>query len=554
VLPSSRISANEFSIRVDSRQFAVDVLKAMTRLSIRSRKKWITVRKAVQIAALLIFITLVVMARRGGWPADVVNAPLRLDPLLMLAHALATRTLLIGSLLALIVVVLTLIFGRAWCGWLCPLGTVLDLFTLKHWRKKNAGVSDHWRAVKYLLLLIIIAAAIFGNLSLLIFDPITIMVRTVSIGVWPAADQFVTGLERTLYEVPFLQDPISAFDTALRPAVFPLEPAYYREAALFAAIFVGLIALNAIAPRFWCRYLCPLGGLLGVISKIAIFRREVQGDCTACGACQIKCPTDTIGSLAHPSTPLRSAQDAFVSDPAECTLCLDCWAVCAQSGVKFPAHFSFAKRRDYDPNRRQVLIALGTTIAGLAVLNSDAVVRRDHPHLLRPPGARENDLLDKCVRCNLCSRACPTSGLQPSIVEAGLEGFWTPILVPRLGYCDYSCNACGQVCPVQAIPPLSLDEKRQQVIGKAYIDQNRCIAWADHRDCIVCEEMCPLPEKAITLEKTEVLKTDGTPGTVQLPHVDREKCIGCGICEYKCPLNGEAAIRVYTPGDSTPVT
>jgi len=534
----------------------------MARTSIRSRKKWITVRKAVQITALLLFIALVVMARRGGWPAEFVNAPLRLDPLLMLAHALATRTLLIGSALALIVLVLTLIFGRAWCGWLCPLGTVLDLFTLKRLPKKlirnagsharetggmgaasaaSAGVSDKWRTVKYLLLLAIIAAAILGNLSLLIFDPITIMVRTVSIGVWPATDQIVTSLERTLYEVPFLQEPIGTFDNALRPTVFPIAPAYYRDIALFAAIFIGLIALNAIAPRFWCRYLCPLGGLLGAISKLAVFRREVQGDCNACGACQIKCPTDTI-----------DPDRGFASDPAECTMCLDCWAVCAQSGVKFPAHRSLAQRRDYDPNRRQALIAIGTAVSGLALINSDAVARRDTPHLLRPPGARENDLLDKCVRCNLCSRACPTNGLQPSITEAGLEGFWTPILVPRLGYCDYSCNACGQVCPVQAIPPLSLDEKRLCVIGKAYIDQNRCIAWADHRDCIVCEEMCPLPEKAIKLEKTEVIQSDGSTASVQLPHVEREKCIGCGICEYKCPLNSDAAIRVYVSSDSAP--
>jgi MauM/NapG family ferredoxin protein len=218
--------------------------------------------------------------------------------------------------------------------------------------------------------------------------------------------------------------------------------------------------------------------------------------------------------------------------------------------VKLPAHVSIAQRHDYDPNRRQVLIALGTTITGLALFNSDAVAKRDQPHLLRPPGARENDLLDKCVRCNLCSRACPTSGLQPSISEAGLEGFWTPILVPRLGYCDYACNACGQVCPVQAIPPLSLDEKRQRVIGHAYIDQNRCIAWADHRDCIVCEEMCPLPDKAIKLEKAPVVNTAGDSVMVQLPHVDRDKCIGCGICEYKCPLDGDAAIRVYVPAAS----
>jgi NAD-dependent dihydropyrimidine dehydrogenase PreA subunit len=125
-------------------------------------------------------------------------------------------------------------------------------------------------------------------------------------------------------------------------------------------------------------------------------------------------------------------------------------------------------------------------------------------------------------------------------------------LVPRLDCCDYSCNACGQACPVQAIPPLSLDQKRQLVIGLAYINQNRCIPWSDHQPCLVCEEMCPLPQKAIQLEQATVWAPDGTQVALQLPHVLRDLCIGCGICEYKCPVSGEAAIRVYMPKVEVP--
>ena len=98
-----------------------------------------------------------------------------------------------------------------------------------------------------------------------------------------------------------------------------------------------------------------------------------------------------------------------------------------------------------------------------------------------------------------------------------------------------------------------MDEKQQTTIGKAYIDQNRCIAWADHRDCIVCEEMCPLPEKAVYLEKNRLLGDDQKEMEIQLPFVNRDLCIGCGICEYKCPVAVEAAIRVYSPAqDSIP--
>jgi ferredoxin len=179
------------------------------------------------------------------------------------------------------------------------------------------------------------------------------------------------------------------------------------------------------------------------------------------------------------------------------------------------------------------------------VVRSSVAPRTLANHRLRPPGAAEDDLLARCLRCGACMRACPTSGLQPALTEAGLEGLWTPVLVPRLGYCDFACSACGQACPVQAIPSLGLEEKRQQVIGKAYIDQNRCIAWSDHIDCIVCEEMCPLPDKAVYLEQVAFSSGEGEPRQVQVPHVDRQRCIGCGICEYRCPVSGQAAIQVY---------
>ena len=124
------------------------------------------------------------------------------------------------------------------------------------------------------------------------------------------------------------------------------------------------------------------------------------------------------------------------------------------------------------------------------------------------------------------------------------------MLTPRLGYCDYGCNACGQACPTGAIPPLSLEDKRKAIIGHAYVDRSRCIPWVDGRDCIVCEEMCPPPDKAIVLEDAEVRNFHtGELVTVRRPVVIAERCIGCGICENRCPVNGDAAIRVYAPTD-----
>jgi polyferredoxin len=501
-----------------------------------SRVPWVPLRKAVQGLALVAFLVLFVWSRRGGWPPSVVNVPLRLDPLAMLAHLLSSRTVLVGSSLALLVLLLTLVRGRMWCGWLCPLGTVLDIFSFSRWRVRKQPPPESLRKLKYGLLLTILLAALLTNMTLMVFDPLTILFRTLSVSVWPAVDQMVTGVERALYSVPALRSSVSTFDGLLRPRALPASPAFYRYAELYVGFLLGIVALNFVAPRFWCRYLCPLGAMLGLVSKVSLKRREVNDKCRQCDLCAKVCPTGTI-----------RPDEGYASDPGECTVCLECMEACPYGAIEFPFHLSPSGWETYDPSRKQALMALGAAVAGVALARSGLTAFRDHSRQIRPPGARENNLLSKCVRCGECIRACPTSAIQPSVTESGLEGVWTPVLVPRLGYCDYSCYACGQVCPVQAIPPLSLEEKRQQVIGKAYIDVNRCIAWADLKPCIVCEEMCPVPDKAIKLETVEAVTPDGDTVTVQRPRVVRDRCIGCGICEYKCPVNGEAAIRVYVP-------
>jgi polyferredoxin len=504
-----------------------------------SARGWILARKVVQGLSLVLFVLLFIYSPRGGWPEQLVNLPMRLDPLLVISHLLSSKVFLAGSLVALLLVGLTLVFGRAWCGWLCPLGTILDLFDLKKWRGKRNPPPEAWRGVKNFLLLVILVAAILGNLSLLVLDPLTILYRTLTTAIFPALDVGITVLESALYRLPFLSDAVASFDALVRPVILPPQPAVYGAGFLVAGIFVGSILLNIFAQRFWCRYLCPLGGLLGLLSKVALFRRQAGEDCKGCALCEKVCPTGTI-----------DPQQDFASDPAECTMCLDCLDTCPRSTIAFAPHkkadLAPAQWQPYDIDRRKFLLAAGASLGGVALLLSTPSKVRAHNFLIRPPGVSEDEFLDRCVRCAECVRACPTGGLQPAITEAGLEGFWTPVLAPRLGYCDYSCNACGQICPVQAIPPLELDEKRLQVIGKATIDQNRCIAWSDHVDCIICEEMCPLPEKAIELKQSEWTYQDGSQVSVKVPYVLRERCIGCGICEYQCPVAGDAAIRVYT--------
>jgi polyferredoxin len=507
-----------------------------TRRKITSAQAWVLARKISQGVFLLAFLALLIAAPLKKWPFDLINLPVRLDPLAMLAGLVASRTFLAGSALALITILATIIFGRAWCGWFCPLGTTLDLIPLRRKKEKFVPPSENWRRVKYSLLIAILSAALFTNLTLLVFDPLTIFIRTFSSSIWPALGQILTAAETALYRIPFLQDPISSMDSLLRPALFPIAPVLYRYTFLYASIFAGILLLNRLAPRFWCRYLCPLGALLGLVSKVSVFRRTVTADCRQCAVCQRECPVGAI-----------RPEKGYTSDPTECIMCMDCQEDCSKKAISFRPVLKPAEWTAYDPNRRQALEVFGASLVGLAVLQADEITTHDSPFHILPPGGLESDLLAKCVRCGDCMRACPTNAIQLAVYEAGLEGFGTPTLVMRTGFCDYACNVCGQVCPTRAIPPLSLDEKRQRVIGKAYIDKNRCIAWADHRDCIVCEEMCPLPEKAIVLQTSQVTTAAGETVDVRLPEVLRAQCIGCGICEKRCPLTGDSAIRIYIP-------
>ncbi len=395
------------------------------------------------------------------------------------------------------------------------------------------------RKTKYFLLLLILLLALLGNMTLLILDPITLIYRTIATAFWPALNALITAAEPVLYSLPILQGPIDAFEGAARGTVLPITQPVYGMGIVLTLLFAGILALNLVRDRFWCRYLCPLGALLGLVSKVALLRRTVGDVCIECQRCARACPTGTIDETRH-----------FESDPAECTMCLDCVPTCSRSSQYFTWQAKPAAWRSYDPSRRQFFAAAGTAVVTVGLLGAEPAARQESAHLIRPPGARKPEFLSQCIRCGLCLKVCPTAGLQPSLAQSGWAGLWTPVLAPRLGYCDYGCNACGQACPTGAIPALDLESKRQAVIGHAYVDRNRCIPWVDARNCIVCEEMCPVPEKAIVLEDTDVRNPDtGETVTVRRPVVIHERCIGCGICENRCPVNGQAAIIVYAPTD-----
>jgi len=495
------------------------------------------IRALVQALALAAFVGLFVLAAVRSERKLPLRLPFMLDPLVAIATSISARRIVTGAWFAAITLGLTFALGRVWCGWLCPLGSTLDAVSIRPKRTGPRPWPEALRWLKHFVLVTLVVMACFSSTLLLLLDPLSMTTRTLAVAAWPALNVAFGETQAFLYRVPFLQEPLIRVEEVLRAAVLPDFQPLYRLNLVVGLIAMGIVALEGLGSRFWCRSLCPLGALLGLVSKVAVVKRRVNDRCTACGRCASICPTGTI------------AVDAgYASDPAECIMCLDCARVCPADAIEFPVWLAPASWRTYDASRRDVVGGLLGATALVSLFGAADSAGEPDNHLLRPPGALDPELLDRCIRCGECMRGCPTAALQPALFEAGLEGLFSPILVPRLGYCDYSCNTCGRVCPTGAIPLMRLDEKRLWVIGHAYIDRERCIPWSGDGECSVCEEMCPVPVKAITLEEVEIEREDGGKFVVKRPHVRRHLCIGCGTCENKCPVSGEAAIRVFVTG------
>jgi MauM/NapG family ferredoxin protein len=502
------------------------------------QRKWHWLRLGVQIVALVLFLYLLLLTQQGAAAPGKFDAFFHLDPLVGIASAIASRSWIAPMALGIIVLILAVATGRAWCSWICPMGTLLEWTPSRRPARKKLDIHPNWRQVKYFVLFTVLIGALLGSLTVMILDPITLLFRTVTSVVMPAVRIVITATESWLYQFGALQPAVDWFDNMVR-GMFLVESHFYLPSIVIAVVFIAVLCLNAVRSRFWCRYLCPLGALLGLVSKVARVRYRVEGDkCISCKRCALTCPTGAI-----------DPEDNFAANPAECITCLECVDVCPTQAISFRSQRGLPGHKRYDPSRRQFLVSLGAAAVVAGLLRFVPFVQKKDPLLVRPPGTSEDSLLDSCIRCGECMKVCPTGGLQPAFTSAGIEGLWTPVLVARLGYCDYSCNSCGQVCPTQAIQNLPLEQKQKVALGEAVIDKQRCIPWSQGIECVVCEEVCPVPRKAIELSNENVLNESGEMVSVLAPAVNEHRCIGCGLCENQCPVNGEAAIRVFSTGE-----
>jgi polyferredoxin len=473
----------------------------------------------------------------------------QLDPLVGLTSLLSGYRLIDGFLWALGIVLLTVLIGRAFCGFICPFGTIHHAAgwfkpALKGDRMVQANKKKASQRLKYFLLIALLVAAIFGLNVAGLLDPIALLFRSLALAVLPGLGVGIRSLFEAMAgsDIKFINLLSYAAEVLVAPVFGYSNPAY-QTAWFIGLIFLVALFLNRIRPRFWCRTLCPLGALLGIFSRFSILRLEKYAEkCTECNLCVKHCQ-----GAASP----RPDQQW---ETAECHVCLNCFNVCPEEALAFKFKWTPGFTPGPDIGKRALFGALlaGISIPFLGRLDGQ-IDKMPDPRLIRPPGALpEKQFLELCLRCGQCMKVCPTNVINPTLAEAGMAGFWTPRLIMTQGYCEYTCTLCGSVCPTGAIAEISAKEKieRPIKIGSAYIDRGRCLPWSGNAPCIVCQEHCPTSPKAIYLERDVVSAADGKKINVQLPFVDLKRCIGCGICENRCPVRGLPAIRTISAGES----
>lgn len=470
-----------------------------------------------QASALALFLGLLAAVARGSpraLPAGIFH---ELDPLAAVSLAVGDGTFPVALLLGVGLLLLTIVLGRFFCGWICPLGTLQQLSSwllTPRSRRESADVNRlrPWHAWKYVLLAFLLVLALLGSVQAGLLDPLSVAARGLAGGLWPA-----------------------------------LPGGHAAPGGVLAALLLAaVLGASRWVPRFFCRALCPLGALLGVFGRFSLLRiRRERPACTECRACTFACQ--------GADEPLGTHR------PGECLVCLSCLDACPDGALSYGLALSQPERPSRPDVGRRALVG-GALLGAVAapVLKAAGGGRGEaHPRLIRPPGAvAEPRFLSRCTKCLLCGTACPTGAIQPALAVAGVEGFWTPVVVPRRGGCEFACTRCGEICPTGAILPLAAarrtgyDGKPPVRIGTAFVDRGRCLPWANQIPCIVCEEMCPTDPKAIVLVRADERRPDGTPVALKKPQVEPLRCVGCGICENRCPVGEEAGIRISSVGES----
>ena len=534
-----------------------------------ARSRLPLLRRISQIFFLLLFLGLLVFTSLRPIPGatgDIhLRAPVRLffelDPLVALTNALAGHALYRGLLLSLVILLPTLFLGRFFCGWICPMGTLQHFVgsrpsEAKRGKKRiESNRYKRWQTVKYVVLLAGLVAAFFGSAAIGWLDPFSLLVRSFGLSLLPAFNFAVHALLNPLEHshIAVIKSTGGILHAILQATVLDLRQPQFFQGIFLGILFLAILAASLRVTRFWCRAICPLGALLGAVSRWSILGLHKDPEtCNNCNRCELNCQggDDPIGGALWRKS--------------ECHMCMNCVGSCPEHSLTFRIFRNEKEVASPDLGRRRTLTGLAAGAVAVPLMRASAGVGKSrHERLLRPPGALdESEFLSRCIRCGECMKVCPNTALQPTFEEAGLAGLWSPTLVPRIGYCEPSCVLCSEVCPTGAIWQITPKEKGWVVgvgagqqnqpirLGTAFYDRGRCLPWAMATDCIVCEEWCPVSPKAIYVQEAQVIDSGGNVKTLKQPHIDPSRCVGCGACEYACPLQEHPAVYVTSIGES----
>lgn len=444
-------------------------------------------------------------------------------------------TISLVSIGFIIIILLTLFFGRIYCSTLCPLGTLQDLFgflsrKLSPKRKVFKFKKPHnW--LRYSILAVVILSLFTGSILLVnLLDPYSVFGKMVTNFFRPVTvalnNMISLGLAKAdIYWLP-------------RVKWVPVN---------LAALTLSLVYLSALCVlvvkkgRLYCNTICPVGTLLGLFARFSIFRITLdKTKCNSCGKCSAVCKAECINPL-----------DQSV-DFSRCVGCMNCLSPCPDKGVKFRPFWVKEEKNeiDYDPRKREFFKKSGLVIAGTLaagklfsqeeekkkeVIKASVPIVRENP--VTPPGAKSQERFNSlCTACHLCVSACPTQVLQPTYFLYGLTGFLQPRMDYITNFCNFECTLCGEVCPTGAIQRITKEEKKQIQLGKSYFVKENCIVYTMNTACGACSEHCPT--KAVNMVPYKDKLT--------IPEVNNKICVGCGACEYACPTDPKS---IYVDGN-----
>lgn len=428
----------------------------------------------------------------------------------------------------IIVIIITLLSGRTYCSLFCPLGLFQDVISrfggLVKKKYRRFGYSKPFTILRYsILALTLIVFLVGGVYALTLLDPYSIFGRIMTYFVKP-----VVIMVNNLFS-----DVLGKFDiyTLRREAIIGTPLFVYAIPAAFL-LLVGIFSFRR--GRLYCNTICPVGTFLGLISKVSLFRIKFDEDkCTRCGRCALACKSSCIDFLNKSI------------DSTRCVDCYNCIKKCPENALSYGMPGSKKKLVEADDSKRKFVAGSAMMLLGISARiangqyvpkpTKDSTVKEEKMSPVCPPGATTiQNLNERCTACSLCISACPNSVIHPSVMEYGLAGIMQPRMDYHKGFCAYDCIRCTEVCPTGALLPLKLEAKQLTQIGFAIFLIDNCIVYTEGTDCGACSEHCPT--KAVHMVPFE--------GTLVIPEVTTDICIGCGACEFSCPVTPYKAIYV----------